>query len=1062
MKNKYNYLIGLFLGCLLFGRTSNAQTSCATAVNITVKSKNVDCFTSYTSVMTSDIGTAYVPAGGCATSGDDDWWGRFTATSTKTEFYLWGKGDINAQFIVYSGACGGLTSIMCQTTGSSKDIPMYGSVTTVVGQTYYILIHQKMEPGRLCVYSPVVEPTKPFCTADMSFESGSSASWNGRYGSYHLVSAPGTVFTWDVGNTGQPAGRFQLTTGAGVDPFVGGMLPIVAPGGGNYSFRIGNNSGNADLQAPTDGYAGAGQNRHASAEQMSYSFVVSAANAGFGYKYAVVIDYSSHVAVQQPLFDVILTLPNSGNSVIPCGNYTHFAGDGVSPFKFIGDDGDANGGGGIAFTPWTDVITDLSGYVGQTVTATFRVRDCEGGMNVAGPPYQADLEGGTHWCYAYFDTYCIPMTITVPEYCGGAGSIQICGPPGYQTYSWPAGQPGMVAPLNTQCVTINNPSSHSGTTYTVNATSITGCPVTATVKLNSIPLTVTTPASVCPNTATNVSVAVTNNTNPPYTFSWSNGLGTGPGPKSVTPAATTTYTVTVTNGSGCTSTTPVIVNVAVCGITVTTTPRTLCNGACGTISATGAGGTAPYTYTWSPATGLSGTTGATVTACPTSTTTYTVIARDNNGAGNSATATAVVTVNPKPTVSVPAATICNGNSTTLTATGANTYTWTPTTGLSSGTGATVTANPTSTSTYTVVGTTTASGCTNSTTVIVTVNPKPVVSVPPASICPGGSTPLTTSGATTYTWTPAATLSSGTGTTVTANPSATTTYTVIGTSLGCTGSTTVVVTVGALVANAGPDVAICAGGSTNLGASGGTIYTWTPATGLSNASISNPVATPTVTTTYTVNVSDGSCSDDDVVIVTVNPNPVISVPPATICAGTSTTLTASGATNYTWAPSTGLSNSAIANPVASPTVTTTYTVTGSFATGCSGVTTVVVMVNPNPVVSVPGATICLGQTANLTASGADTYTWSPATGLSATTGATVNSTPGSTGTHTYTVVGTSAAGCTGSVTVTVTVNPPCGPSVNATGYTVCNGVCGIVTSTATGGTPPYNYSWNTSA
>jgi gliding motility-associated-like protein len=1036
----------------------------ASPTPITVKTKNVDCFAAGNFVNVSTNHTIPAPATPCAPATLDEWWlGTFTAIDTKTELYFWGKDQTNASIEVLEGPCqAGMTSVFCTANSGAKDNPNWGSMTTVIGKQYYVVIRTSsvMNAGRLCIYSQPTEPAKTFCTADMSFESGSAAAWNGTYGSYHLVSAPGSVFKWDNGNVGKPAPRFALTSGTGVDPFISGMLPIVAPGGGSYSFRIGSNAGSADPQPPTDGYAGTAPNTHASVEEMDYSFVVSSATAGFGYKYAVVIDYSAHPAEQQPLFDVVLTLPNSGNAVIPCGNYTHFAGDGVSPFKFVGTNTDVSGSNhGPLFCPWTDVITDLSGYAGQTVNARFRVRDCEGGMNVTGPPYQADLEGGSHWCYAYFDTYCIPIAITVPEYCGGTTSIQICGPPGYQTYTWPAGQPGVTGALNGQCVTITNPSNYSGTTYTVNATSITGCPITATVKLNSIPLTVTAPVSICPGNSASISVAVTNSTNPPYTFSWSNGLGTGAGPKTVTPGATTTYVVTVTNGSGCTSTQAVTVNVAACGITATTTPATICNGTCGTISATGANGTAPYVYTWSPATGLSATTGASISACPTTNTTYTVTVKDNNGTGASTSAIAVVTVKTNPTVTVPPATICAGTPATLTASGGTTYTWSPGTGLSATTGATVTATPASTSTYTVVGTT--AGCTGSTTVIVTVNPKPVVSVPSASICPGGSTPLTASGGTTYTWSPATGLSATTGATVTANPGATSTYTVIGTSLTCTGSTTVVVTVGALVANAGPNVAICSGGSTNLSASGGTIFTWTPATGLSSTTISNPVANPVVTTTYSVVVSDGSCSDDAVVIVTVNPNPVVSVPSATICAGTSATLIASGATTYTWTPATGLSATTGATVTATPAATSTYTVTGSFATGCTGVTTVIVTVNPIPVIVSNPVTICQGNAAPLSASGADIYSWSPAGSLSPSTGANVMANP--TVTTTYTVVGTiTATGCTGKTTVIVTVIPPCGPNVNATGVTVCNGVCGTVTSTATGGVPPYTYLWNTGA
>ena len=73
------------------------------------------------------------------------------------------------------------------------------------------------------------------------------------------------------------------------------------------------------------------------------------------------------------------------------------------------------------------------------------------------------------------------------------------------------------------------------------------------------------------------------------------------------------------------------------------------------------------------------------------------------------------------------------------------------------------------------------------------------------------------------------------------------------------------------ANAGSDAMICAGFSTQLSASGGSTYAWTPSTGLSNPAISNPVANPAATTTYTVMVGDGNgCSAKDAVVITVDP------------------------------------------------------------------------------------------------------------------------------------------------------------------------------------------------
>ena len=81
-----------------------------------------------------------------------------------------------------------------------------------------------------------------------------------------------------------------------------------------------------------------------------------------------------------------------------------------------------------------------------------------------------------------------------------------------------------------------------------------------------------------------------------------------------------------------------------------------------------------------------------------------------------------------------------------------------------------------------------------------------------------------------------------------------TYTVNATSAnGCTGTQTVTIQAVSVSPNAGPDVSICLGSSIQLNATGGSIYAWSPSTGLSNINIANPIATPTSTTTYTVTV-----------------------------------------------------------------------------------------------------------------------------------------------------------------------------------------------------------------
>jgi len=466
-------------------------------------------------------------------------------------------------------------------------------------------------------------------------------------------------------------------------------------------------------------------------------------------------------------------------------------------------------------------------------------------------------------------------------------------------------------------------------------------------------------------------------------------------------------------------------------MTLSPTSATICNGNSTTLTASG-----ESTYTWSPSTGLNTNTGASVTANPTSSTTYTVTGRDASGCSQNLTL--AVTVNALPTISIsPAsASICNGGNTTLTASGGSTYAWSPSTGLNTTTGASVTANPTSTTTYTVTGTG-SNGCTKSQTVVVTVNASPSITFSPASpaICKGSSTTVTASGASSYTWSPSTGLSATTGASVTANPTITTNYSVNATaSNGCTASQTLAVTVNALptltLSPSSPSV--CNGGGTTLTASGANTYSWSPATFLSATTGASITASPTVATNYTLSGTDAnSCVNTKTFSVAVNSNPSISISPssAVICNGSSTTLTAGGATMYTWSPSTGLNTTSGTSVTANPSSTTTYTLNGTNANGCAGTQTITVTVNSIPTLTVSPSSpaICIGNSTNITASGANTYSWSPATGLDNTNSASVTANP--TSTTTYTIIGTNANNCAGTQLVTLTVNPLPSISIN---------------------------------
>jgi hypothetical protein len=222
------------------------------------------------------------------------------------------------------------------------------------------------------------------------------------------------------------------------------------------------------------------------------------------------------------------------------------------------------------------------------------------------------------------------------------------------------------------------------------------------------------------------------------------------------------------------------------------------------------------------------------------------------------------------------------------------------------------------------------------------------------------------------------------------------------------------------ANAGNDVSICPGASTNLSASGsGAVsYSWTPATGLSNAAIANPVATPSSTTSYIVSVTNGSgCVDMDTVVVTVVPLPTPAIStsgPTTFCQGNSVILTSIAAPFYKWstAPNDTLQSITVS-------ATGTYTVTIKNSIGCSGTKSIAVTVNPLPTVDAGlNASTCANKKIQLTATGAITYKWKPATTLSDTTIANPLASP--TITTTYMVTGTNVNGCQNKDSVKITV------------------------------------------
>lgn len=391
-----------------------------------------------------------------------------------------------------------------------------------------------------------------------------------------------------------------------------------------------------------------------------------------------------------------------------------------------------------------------------------------------------------------------------------------------------------------------------------------------------------------------------------------------------------------------------------------------------------------------------------------------------NGCNDSAATS--ITISPPPIADAgPNVIICSDSSTILNGTGGTGFLW------STGeTTVSITVTPILNSTY-YLTVTDAAGCTGKDSVTVTITPPPTASITAGdSICPGSSITLTASGGSTYHWNTGETTAA---ITVTPNIADTTLIFTVTAFVGTCGddtSATIVVLPFPSV-DAGDSAEFCFGLSTQLnGTSNANIYLWKPSNSLNDSTIFNPIASPTVTTTYTLIVTDANgCTNSDIVVISVRPLPVVDAgPDRKICSETYTQLNVTGAIFYSWSPSNGLLNTSISNPICGGPGfdTTIYTVTGTDVYGCQGIDSIKVFVLFPFTVTYPNDTcFCIGETAELCAisSTQSTFKWKPIIGLDSSTNSCVTATPLTA--TTYTIYVSDSLGCyadTGDVEVCI--------------------------------------------
>ncbi|MEZ4960201.1 MAG: HYR domain-containing protein [Saprospiraceae bacterium] len=583
------------------------------------------------------------------------------------------------------------------------------------------------------------------------------------------------------------------------------------------------------------------------------------------------------------------------------------------------------------------------------------------------------------------------LTAADPTVVGGQGSVAVLY---FETLAAAqAGSPAIGTPLAY--------TSESKTIYARVTHAISGCFATSAIQLvvTASPQPLAWPTDESCAGANDGAVALTViGGDAPFSYDWADIAGPA-NPANRTGLAPGTYTVTVTDANGCTGSATATVGSHPNPTVTASNNGPLCAGNWAQLSAVPSNGSAPYGYAWSGPGGFtSGNANPGFQATVASSGTYTVTVTDVNGC--TGTNTTVLTVNANPSVNNVVLMVCpttpggdygqfnlthaqnpaaasNSSGLSVDQAGSNTVTYhiSQLDAQNDINGFSIINNYlTQTSIVFARVEHPSTGCYSVASVSLIVKDSPAASASSNSpVCVGEQLELYGSPAgMNYSWSgPGGFSSNSQSPVVSAN--ATTGMsgiyflTVTDPVTGCTNQATVNVVVHPNpVANAGPDVAICLGssiqiGGTPTGAGGlaGYFYAWSPAAGLSNTDIGNPIASPAVTTVYTVTVTDlNGCTGTDQVTVTVNPNPVANAgQDMTICEGQSAVIggapTASGGSpgyTYSWIPASGLNNSGVANPVASPVATTNYTVLVTDVLGCTATDVMTVTVNKVPIVT----------------------------------------------------------------------------------------------------------------
>ncbi len=537
-------------------------------------------------------------------------------------------------------------------------------------------------------------------------------------------------------------------------------------------------------------------------------------------------------------------------------------------------------------------------------------------------------------------------------------------------YSWKSKPSGFVSSLN-------NPIVHpkATTTYYLTETNTAGCS-----KTDSVKITIDSPAKAGANVSicNGSGASLGGKSLPGYSYSWTSnpsGFTSSTYGITVTPSGATTYYLSQKSALGCNSIDSAIVTVNPLPVVAAGTSQTICSGGSVKLGASSVSG---HTYSWiSKPSGFTSSS-SNPSVSPVKTTTY-YLTETITATGCKALDSVTVTVNPIPKANVVSAkSICEGDSLALgaTAVSGNTYSWTSNPSGYTSSSSNPTAKPTVTTTYILTETITATGCTKSDSVKITVNPLPAASAGTATaICTGSSASIgasSTSGHT-YSWSSNPTGFSSTKSNPGVSPLVTTVYILKETitATGCNKTDSVKITVNPVPsAFVGSATSICAGDSVSLGASAvsGNTYSWVSKPSGFTSSASNPVVHPVSTMKYylTETITATSCSKTDSVIITVNPLPLTSINGKdTACLNSQVQYNAANhkGNSYAWSLAGGIVMFSKADTLFSRWTTAgtdSIMVTETDKNGCVNTATMKVTVLKLPATSISGPdSVCMG-------------------------------------------------------------------------------------------------------